>query len=205
MLPLQCPVNVTLSHATEVSVRAGTTALAVAGNALEGVLQWISNEPPGWMADPAVRAPESDLAVRTTAGTGNALLGLVAVGGIIAVGALQVWRYRQVGLRLAEVRAELAQQPPRPARVQQRRNAVDGPAVLVQPAADARFDQGWRDRAFTIGATQGYLDAGAGRTGQLVEIPDSGQLPDDVRYFRAGYGVGFNAATSYLDTAEDSA
>ncbi|WNH53728.1 hypothetical protein [Stenotrophomonas oahuensis] len=138
MLPLLCPVNVTLSHATELSIRAGTTALAAVGDALGSVLQRISNEPPAWMQGPAARQPDTDpdtdIAVRFTTGTSNALSVSVAVVGIFAVGVLQVRRYRQAGQRLAEVRAELAQQPPRPARVQDHRNAIDGPAALVQPA-----------------------------------------------------------------------
>lgn len=209
MLPLQCPVNVTLSHATALSVRDGTTALAVVGDALGSLLRGISNQTPEWMSGPAVHEADPDAAVQTTSGAGNTLLGVVAVIGIVAVGALRVWQYRQPGQRLAQIRAERAAEPPAPARVRQRRNAVDGLAALPQPAPDglmhAQREQVRRDQAFIDGSTLGYLDASAGRTGQLIEITESEGMTDEVRYFRLGYRVGVESASSYRDAAEDSA
>ncbi len=205
MLPLQCPLNVTLSHTTELTVRAGTTALAVVGDALGSLLQRVSNQTPEWMSGPGVHDPDAD-AAQAAAGTSNALLGIFAVGAIAAVGALRVWQYKRVGHRLAQVRAELAQEVPRPARVLQRRNAVDGPAVPAQPAPDGRMgalvEQALRDQAFIDGSTMGYRDASAGRTGQLIEITDSEVMTDEVRYFRLGYRVGVESALSYRLAAD---
>ena len=208
MLPLQCPVNVTLSNTTALSVRDGTTALAVVGDALGRVLQQISNQAPEWMSGPAVHEADPDAAAEATMGMDNTLLGVFAVGAIAAAGALRVWQYGRVGHRLAQVRAELAAEPPRPARVRQRRNAIDAPAAPGQRAPDDRvnalMEQARRDRAFIEGSTRGYLDASAGRTGQLIEITDNEGISDEVLYFRQGYRVGIESASSYRDAAEDS-
>lgn len=208
MLPLQCPVNVTLSNTTALSVRDGTTALAVVGDALGRVLQQISNQAPEWMSGPAVHEADPDAGAQATSGVGNTLLGFVAVIGIVAVGALRVWQYRQPGQRLAEIRAELAAEPPRPARVRQRRHAVDGLVARPQPAPDGRMnaqtEQERRDQAFIDGSMRGYQDASAGRTGQLIEITDSEGMSDEVRYFRLGYSIGVESASSYRVAAEDS-
>lgn len=185
MLLLQCPVNVTLSHATELSVRAGSTALAVVGDALGSMLQRISNQETEWAPDPVAGASDSRIAAQPTAGMSDTLLGAVTVGAIVVAGAVKVWQYQRAGQRLAQVRAELAAQPARP---------------VPDPRVEALLDH-----AFAAGATAGYGDADAGRTGQLIEITGSGGMTDEVRYFRSGYRVGFESARSYQAIAEDSA
>ncbi len=190
MLPLQCPVNVTLSHATELSVRAGTTALSVVGDALGSMLQRISNQATGWAPDPLAGAPDSPIAAQPTAGMSNTLWGAVTVGAIVVAGAVKVWQYQRAGRRLAQARADLAAQPAQP---------------VPDPRVDALVDQARLDQAFAAGATAGYRDADAGRTGPLIEIAGSGEMTDAVRYFRSGYSLGFESARSYRAIAEDSA
>ena len=190
MLPLQCPMNVTLSHLTDQIPRVESTAVSIVGDALGEALRHISNQMPDWMFHSAANAPDLDEAADGASGISNVLSGAVVAGVALGVGAFKVWQYTRSVQRMLQRRAELAGD--QPARIQQRRNAIDERPVSsgIQPIDEglpqaSSLSGRQQQDLIAIGYQVGYFDATRQQAADSSEHPPF--LRDSLAYIEQKY------------------
>lgn len=188
------------------SHRVATTALSIVGDALGDTLRWIANEVPNWAEGPSWEHAEADRATQRTVRLCTAF-GVA----LLAAGTFKVWQYTREARRLVHARQDLAQDVrARPARVRQRREAIDleGPVAgaaqahrqvlagwlagenLALPAGAQRqyadLSQDQRDRFFALGSRVGYHEATPQIEGDTVEYDPAWH--EDLQFMEQRYG-----------------
>ena len=221
MLPLQCPMNVSLSHLSDQIPRAESAAVAIVGDALGEALRHISNQMPDWMFHSA-NALDLDEAADGASGISNVLSGAVVAGVALGVGAFKVWQYTRSVQRMLQRRAELAGD--QPARIQQRRNAIDERPVSsgIQPIDEglpqaSSLSGRQQQDLIAIGYQVGYFDADSQNSGSPTERPpflhenlayieqqyEGAALSEALSCFAAGRRVGAEAASIVSQSTSD--